>query len=68
LCSIIKVLGDFDFEPVEEIPEDDEENHANNHGEEALRQKGQEIRNNLSIVIHNFNYYIIESFLNLNHH
>ncbi|XP_047499264.1 putative nuclease HARBI1 [Penaeus chinensis] len=54
LHNIAKTFGDPDFEPAEEIPED-EENHDNNRDELALRQQGQEIRNNLSIVIYNFN-------------
>lgn len=56
LHNIAKTLGDRDFEPAEEIPEEDEENHHdNNSDEQALRQQGQEIRNNLSIVMYNFN-------------
>lgn len=60
LHNIAKTLGDPDFEPAEEIPEEDEENHDNNRDDNnrdelALRQQGQEIRNNLSIVIYNFN-------------
>ena len=54
LDNVVKILGDTEFEPAEEIEhvQDDVED-ANIHEEVPLRQQGEEIRNNLSIVIQN---------------
>lgn len=60
LHNIAKTLGDPDFEPVEEAPEENhtDANHHfddNNNNELRFRLQGQEIRRNLSIIINNIN-------------
>lgn len=55
LHNIGKCLRDLDFEPHQEMSNDDEEHHDIGYEEQTLRQKGQEIRNNLSTVILNSN-------------
>lgn len=53
LHNVAKTLKDIDFEaPEEEVPEEDDND--NDEVDLALRQQGQEIRRNLSIVINNF--------------
>lgn len=59
LHNVAKTLGDPDFEPTEDAPEDEENLEINDNDELPLRRQGQEIKRNLSIV-NNFNhdYYV----------
>ncbi|CAH1974347.1 unnamed protein product [Acanthoscelides obtectus] len=52
VLHVVKSLGDPDFELVEQDPDDDEGNHEND--KLPLRQLGQQIRRNLSIIINRF--------------
>lgn len=53
LHNVAKTLGDPDWEPQEVMNDDEDDDHLDQIG--PLRQQGQEIRRNLSLIINNFN-------------
>ena len=55
LHNIAKTLGDPDFDLDEQIPDEDEGLTDNNNDDINLREKGQAIRNNLSMLMQHIN-------------